>query len=76
MLFKKIQTEVSIEGMHCMGCAGRVKNILSSLKGVKKVNVSLEEKKAIILSSNELNDDDINSAIDDLGFKVINIKHE
>ena len=76
MLFKKIRTEVSIEGMHCMGCAGRVKNILSSLKGVKKVNVSLEEKKAIIISSIELNDADINSAIDDLGFKVINIKHE
>ncbi len=71
MLFKKIETVIKIEGMHCGGCANRVKNVLSNIKNVKSVNVSLEEKKATIISSKELNLDEIKQAIDDLGFKIV-----
>ena len=30
-MFKKIHKTIEIEGMHCEGCANRVKNVLSSI---------------------------------------------
>ena len=44
-MFKKIHKTIEIEGMHCEGCANRVKNVLSSIPEVKSCNVSLEDKK-------------------------------
>lgn len=37
-----------INGMSCMSCVATVKRTLSRLSGVKKVNVSLQDKNAII----------------------------
>ena len=37
--------ELIIEGMHCEGCVNRIKNVLSTVKGISSYNLSLEDKK-------------------------------
>ena len=73
MLFKRVETKIGVEGMHCGGCANRVKNALSALKGVKSVDVSLENKMATVISKQALNESEIKQAIEDLGFSVSSI---
>ena len=53
-MFKKINKTIEIEGMHCEGCVNRVTNVLSSIPGVKKCSVSLEDKKASLILSKEI----------------------
>ena len=64
---------VKIDGMKCEGCANRVKNSIKELKGVKKIDVNLSDKEAIITYKKELSNDDINRKITALGFSVMEI---
>ena len=68
-----MEKRVKIEGMKCEGCANRVKNAISDLKGVKKIDVNLSNKEAIITYKKELSNDDINRKISALGFSVVEI---
>ena len=44
-----MQTEVmKIEGMNCMGCVNKVKTALKNVTGVKRADVSLEQKQVTI----------------------------
>lgn len=43
-----MKTNLKIEGMSCGHCVSAVTNILSEVKGVKKVSVSIENKEAIV----------------------------
>ena len=74
MFNKKIEKVISIEGMHCNGCATRVANTLNALKEVKDVKVSLEDKCALVTLKKELSDEAITEAITNLGFMVTEIK--
>ena len=65
---------VYIDGMKCGGCANRVKNALSSVKGIKHVDVSLENKCATFILKKDISNDEISKVIDELGFKVTNIE--
>ena len=64
---------VKIEGMKCEGCANRVKNSLKELKVIKKIDVILSDKEAIITYKKDLSNDDINKKITALGFSVVEI---
>lgn len=64
---------VKIEGMKCEGCANRVKNSLKELKAIKKIDVILSDKEAIITYKKDLSNDDINKKITALGFSVVEI---
>ena len=70
MFGKKIEKEIVVEGMHCAHCVKRVEDAIMGLNGVKKVEVDLQSGKVNITSKSELNDADINKAIDDIGFSV------
>lgn len=61
---------ISIEGMSCNHCKMSVEKALSSIEGVTKVEVSLENKNAIIESSKEIDDNKIKQAIEEIGFTV------
>lgn len=41
-------TTISIEGMHCAGCAAKVSRNLQSIEGVNEVQVSAEKAVAIV----------------------------
>lgn len=63
--------EILIQGMNCMSCVANVKKTLSSMEGVKEVNVSLKDKNArvkydaLIVTEEQLID-----AINKLGYKA------
>ncbi len=53
MLFSKktVTYAISVEGMMCQHCVAHVKKALDEVKGVKAVEVSLEEKRATVTAS-------------------------
>ena len=65
---------ISIEGMSCNHCKMSVKKALNSLEGVAKVEVSLENKNAIIESSINVENSKIEEVITEAGFEVKEIK--
>ena len=65
---------IKIKGMGCQNCVKAVTEELSALDGVSKVNVSLEEKNAIIKLNKEVSDSEIKNAIQEAGYAVIEIK--
>ena len=71
MLFKKIESTLTVDGMHCQKCVARITDSLKSVNGVKKVSVSLENKTVSVISKEEIPYDTLKSAIEKLGFKVL-----
>lgn len=63
---------IKVDGMHCDHCKMRVEKALKKISGVTSAIVNLESKTAEIDSTSEIDDAVINTAIDDIGFKVIN----
>ena len=66
--------EVSIEGMSCNHCKMSVEKAVGNIKGVTSVEVSLENKNAIVKSNVEIDEEKIKNAIEEEGFKVVDIK--
>lgn len=69
-MFKKINKTIYIEGMKCEGCVNRVKNVLSSIPGVKSCSVSLEDKKADLVLAKDIDDSVFQDKIEALGFTL------
>ena len=64
---------VGIEGMHCDNCKNRVEEALNDLPGVR-ADVKLKKKTALITAEREVPENEIKSAVEKLGYKVINIQ--
>ncbi len=64
---------VKIEGMSCQHCVKRIEKALNALKGVQ-ATVSLENKSAQLIIKKAIDEKLIRSAIEDLGYKVIEIQ--
>lgn len=69
-----MQTEViRIGGMNCMGCVNKVKTGLESIAGVKRADVSLEQKQVILqYDESETDPQQFRLAIRNAGFESIN----
>lgn len=65
---------IKIEGMQCNHCKMSVEKALSKIDGIENVEVSLEKKQATIEVNRNVSDEIIKSAIEEEGFKVIEIK--
>lgn len=65
---------IKIEGMSCAHCVGHVEEALKGICGVKSVNVSLTEKKAVAELAHHVDDADIRAAIDDAGYEIVEIE--
>ena len=70
----EIVKTIDIEGMQCNHCKMTVEKALGQLDGVTKVEVSLEEKKAVITSQKEIEDSKIKEIIANVGFEVTGIE--
>lgn len=63
---------LNVEGMSCMHCVGAVKKAVSSLDGVSRVDVSLEEKKAVVeFDPGKVSVDSMKAAIEEQGYQVV-----
>lgn len=70
---EKMTKVLSIEGMMCSHCEGRVKEALQSIPGVEDVNINLDEKIATVSSVNPLDDNTLKTAVEDAGYEVVKI---
>ncbi|MEM4318546.1 MAG: copper-translocating P-type ATPase [Candidatus Pacearchaeota archaeon] len=68
---------IPISGMHCASCAQKIESTIQRLKGVVKASVNFATEKAIVEFDEALiNENEINNAIEQLGYKVISEKEE
>lgn len=68
----KTKTMMRINGMTCKHCQRTVTEAISSLKGVENVEVSLENKSAVITFDSELTDSEIiKQAVQASGYETI-----
>lgn len=64
---------ITIEGMMCPHCSGRVRDALSALDGVASAEVSHETGKAELTLSAAVADDVLTKAVTDAGYQVVSI---
>lgn len=61
---------LNVEGMMCSGCENRVQNALKTIKGVKDVKASHEEKRVQITLKQDIDEQILKDKIVDLGYEV------
>ena len=61
---------IFIQGMQCNHCKMTVEKALGAIEGVEKVEVSLEDQKAEIEMTKEIEDSKIKEVIEEAGFMV------
>ena len=62
---------LNVEGMHCIGCENRIKNVLKTIPEVSEVEANHETGRVKILFKKEINMEEIRRKIENLDFKVI-----
>lgn len=68
-----MQKTMSIEGMSCSHCSGRVEKALNELPGVT-ATVSLEGKSATINTDGQVSDAQLKDAVTETGYEVTSLK--
>lgn len=71
---KKMKKTIGIEGMMCMHCVKHVHDALEKVEGVESVDVSLENKNAVISASESVTDDALRNAVTEAGYEVTGIE--
>ena len=64
---------ITIEGMMCGHCTGRVQKVLEGIPGVSQVTMSLEDKTATVELSEAVAEDLLIAAITDAGYEVVKV---
>ena len=67
---------MTIEGMMCAHCTGRVQKALEAVGGVKAVTMSLEDKTAVVELAAETADEALTAAVTDAGYEVKGIRQK
>ena len=66
--------ELEITGIKCEGCINRIKNVVSSIKGIINYDINLDNKILSITVKKERVLDEVIKKIEKLGFEVNNKK--
>lgn len=61
---------ITIEGMMCSHCTGRVQKALEAVEGVTEVTVNLEQKNAVVQAGDSVTDEALTKAVTDAGYEV------
>ena len=64
------ETVLRVNGMMCAGCEKRVQNVVSNIENVVDVKADHEKGTVTIKSNENVNVDEIKSAIRDLDYEV------
>lgn len=67
---------ITIEGMMCKHCQGKVEKILKEIDGVTNVEVNLEEKTATVMMDKVIDDRLLTEPIVDADYEVLNIQEK
>lgn len=71
---KNMTKVMTIEGMMCGHCTGRVQKALEAVEGVSGVTMSLEDKTATVELSAEVSDEALTAAVTGAGYEVRGIQ--
>lgn len=63
-----------VEGMSCGHCTARVQKALEAVEGVASVEMSLEEKSAVVALDREVPEEALKEAVTEAGYEVVEIK--
>lgn len=63
-----------IEGMTCAHCVKHVEAALNELDGVVSAKASLEEKNAVVELNQDVTEDMLKEAIDEVGYELVGIQ--
>lgn len=70
-----MQKKLLIEGMSCGHCVNHLKTALTEdIKGIKVVEVNLDKKYAIVEMEDSINETELSSVIEELGFELKGIE--
>ncbi|GKZ05045.1 heavy metal-associated domain protein [Paraclostridium bifermentans] len=70
-----MRKKLLVDGMSCMNCVRHLKEALQEdIKGLEVIDVSLENKCAVVEVNDNVSDDMIKSVIDDLGYELKGIE--
>lgn len=69
----KMKKVLTIEGMMCGHCTGRVEQALNALEGVK-AEVSLDDKTATVTAAKEIPEEILVKAVTDAGYTVVDVQ--
>ncbi len=67
---KTMKKVMTIEGMMCAHCTGRVQKALEAVEGVKAVTMSLEDKTATLDLEGEVSEEALTKAVTEAGYEV------
>ena len=65
------ETKLIVNGMMCGGCENRVKNAIKNIEGVENVAADHNTGKVIVISDNEVSEEIIKEALEDIGYEVV-----
>lgn len=65
------ELEIKVNGMVCEGCENRVKNALSTIEGVEKVEASHKTGIVKVLANEKVEKSVLEEKIDDIGFETV-----
>ena len=70
---KNMTKVITVEGMMCGHCTGRVQKVLEAVEGVASVEMSIENKTATVELSADVADEVLKGVITEAGYEVIGI---
>lgn len=70
-----MRKKLLVDGMSCMNCVRHLKEALQEdIKGLEVIDVSLENKCAVVEVNDNVSDEMIKAVIDDLGYELKGIE--
>ena len=64
---------VIVSGMHCDHCVKSVTEAIDKIEGAS-AKVNLKKEEAVVSYDREIDDDDLKKAVEEAGFKVVDIR--
>lgn len=64
------EIKINVEGMHCISCENRIKQVLSKIENVLSVDASYIDEIVTVKYKNNINVNLIKEAIKELGFEI------
>lgn len=68
-----LDSRFTVPGIRCAGCIGKIERGLADVPGITAARVNFSAKRVAVQHASELNDDDIITALEQLGFEAVPI---
>lgn len=71
-----VKTTIKIEGMACGMCETHMNDAIRNTFKIKKVSSSHTDKESVVISDEELNEDEVKKVVEDTGYTFISMSSE